>query len=399
MAIESYFFNAKLLNGKYDRVYTSKDITTYLDKIVGSGVFPTPSNCLQVYAGTGMKIYVRPGQGWINGHKLINTADYPLTIEAADVTLNRIDRVVFRVNNSERQMEIVVKKGANASEPVAPDIMRNDDLIEFSLATITINKRTESITEAMIRDTRLDSTVCGMVQGLIQQVGTDTLYKQWADAFDRYYNSAQKEFDDWFDNLKEKLATSTLLREYRQTFKTTDENTTKIPIEILNYLQETDILNVYVNGIRLLDSEYTNDEVEVTLANPLGVVGTPVEIVVYKSVDGKDAATVVGQVEQLQAEVTGLKNKTNMFKKNVSIPTGAWVRSGNFYAADITNLQIDENCMVNVNFALSSMAAAKNAEVQGTTTTKAGACTIYAKSIPSETLTCDYVVMRGEVLA
>lgn len=392
MALKYYFFNSKVTGGIHDRVYTSTDITSYLDKIVGSGVFPTPSDCLQVYAGTGLKVYVKPGQGWINGHKLINTADYALTLEPADVTLNRIDRIVFRVNNLKRLMEIAIKKGTNASNPVAPDIVRDDDIVEYSLAMVMINKRTETITDSMIRDTRLDSKVCGMVQGLIQQVGTDTLLKQWEDAFDRYYTAAQAEFDEWFDNIREKLTTSTLMREYRQIFETTQTDTTKIPITITQYLKDTDILNVYVNGMRLSDDEYTNTETEITLTKPLSVVGTQVEIVVCKSVDGKNAETVVGQVEKLQT-------KTNLLKKNVEIPVSAWTKAGDFYAADITNSQIDEKCMINVNFALESMAAAQAAEVQGTTIAKKSMCTIYAKRVPSKALVCDYVILRGEILS
>ena len=90
MSIYSYFFNAKQVEGEYDRTYTAEDVTSYLDGIVGSGVFPVPSDCLQVYAGTGMKVLVKPGMGWIDGHKIVNTADLEIEIDPADVTLNRM---------------------------------------------------------------------------------------------------------------------------------------------------------------------------------------------------------------------------------------------------------------------------------------------------------------------
>ena len=36
----------------------------------------------------------------------MNTADLEIAIDPADVTLNRIDRVVFRVNVDNREMEL-----------------------------------------------------------------------------------------------------------------------------------------------------------------------------------------------------------------------------------------------------------------------------------------------------
>ena len=54
MAINGYFFNAVLNNGTYDRVYNAENVTSYLDLLVGDGVFPNPSTNLQVFAGTSM---------------------------------------------------------------------------------------------------------------------------------------------------------------------------------------------------------------------------------------------------------------------------------------------------------------------------------------------------------
>ena len=65
MAVNSYFFNAVLNDGVYDRIYNAEDVTSYLANIVGNGVFPNPSTQLQVRAGTGMQVIVGAGSGWI----------------------------------------------------------------------------------------------------------------------------------------------------------------------------------------------------------------------------------------------------------------------------------------------------------------------------------------------
>jgi hypothetical protein len=36
------FFDAQLVDDEYDRIYTSSDFASYLDQIVGNGIFPNP---------------------------------------------------------------------------------------------------------------------------------------------------------------------------------------------------------------------------------------------------------------------------------------------------------------------------------------------------------------------
>lgn len=306
MAITYYFFDAKKVDGVYDRTYSAGDFSQYLDGLVGSGVFPIPSDSLQVYAGTGMQVKVKSGMGWIDGHKLKNDADLILNVDAADVTLNRIDRVVMKLDLLNRNMGIYIKKGSNASQPTAPTLERTDYVKEYSLATITINKQVTQISEAMIRDTRLDSSVCGMVQGLIQQVSTETLYKQWNDAYDKAMAEDRKSFDDWFADVKDSLSTAVMWQELKHIIITESTNVETVPIGISRYDDAVDILTVYVNGMRLSSSEYTSNATTITFTHPLTVVGTAIEIVVYKAVNGEGAETILGQVTQLQQDVVGL---------------------------------------------------------------------------------------------
>lgn len=284
MAIHSYFFDAQLVDGNYDREYYASDMARYLDGLVGNGVFPIPSNSLQVRAGSGMQVIVAAGMGWIDGYKLINDADMTLNIDNADANLNRIDRVVFRVNMTTRLMEIVVRKGNAASSPTAPPVTRSQDMIEYSLATITVNRQTQSISNSMIRDTRLDSDVCGIVQGLIQQVDTSTLFDQWTTAYDEQYETFSQQFDTWFTNLKNQVAGAKMMDEYRQRIVTTDANTKSVAISIPEYVHGVDVFAVYVNGMRMSHAYYTNDGTTITFTNTLDVVGTEIEFVVYKAI-------------------------------------------------------------------------------------------------------------------
>lgn len=307
MALKYGFFNSKLVDGVQDRLYNALDITSYFEKIIGSGVFVDPANSLQILASSGLEVICKPGKGWIDGFYLINDADLPITIDAADVTLNRIDRIVFKLDKINREMSIVIKKGTPASTPVAPEVTRTEEIKEYSLATITINKQQTTITQSNITDTRLDSSVCGKVACLIDHVDTSDLYAQWEDAYIRYYEESTKQFNNWFQDIKDTLATAVMLQQYESAYTTTEDNTTNIPINIANYTWGLDILEVYINGMRIVEpTDYVSDASKIVLTKPVSA-GAVINFVVLKNVDGTEAETVINQVGILNAEMAAIK--------------------------------------------------------------------------------------------
>ncbi len=275
MAINSYFFNAVLTDGTYDRVYNADDITSYLDLLVSDGVFPNPSTNLQVRASSGMNIAVGAGSGWINGHKMVNTTDLVLSVAAADVLMDRIDSVIFYVDYDERQMGIQVKTGTIAANPVAPELVRTDDRYEMQLATIQVNKQITAITTAMITDTRMDSDVCGYVQGLIQQIDTSTLWQQ-----------QQQMFDDWFNSIQDQFQEGKTFKKYEGVYVTQEAGEASFNVlDLVPYYSFAyDILEVYISGLHLNGNEYTITNNTVTLETPIEEAGVTVTFVVYKSV-------------------------------------------------------------------------------------------------------------------
>lgn len=249
MAINGLFFDAELVDGEFDREYSSSDFSKYLNQLVGNGVFPVPSTQLQVRASTGMQTIVAAGEGWIDGHKLINTADLILTHDPADALLGRIDRVIFFCDYTSREMGIEVKKGTNALTPVAPELTRNLTRYEMCLAEIPIPKQTTSITQSMITDTRPNSTICGWVAALIDQIDTSTMFVQWQTAYSDYYDQIKQQLDDFMETLTEELRVNTYVRQFEKTVEV-GSTIPYIYLDMEGYTyEETDIVNVYFNGI------------------------------------------------------------------------------------------------------------------------------------------------------
>ena len=294
MAIKSYFFNAQRdSQGIYDRMYNAQDFTNYLDKIVGSGVFPNPSTNLQVMASSGMNIIVKAGSGWINGHKMVNSIDYPMTLANSDVLLDRIDRIIFYVDYSVREMGIAILQGTPATNPSAPAITRDETRVEYSLATIRVKKQATSITQANITDTRGNSSVCGYVQGLIQQVSTETLFAQWQDAFNTYYANVEQQLEDFMETLTQELRVNTYIKDFRKTVTLSQSDSKIVALDMQGYTYESsDVIFIFMNGLEGLENtDYLIDTSKTPVEVHLNFVGSAnltedVDIRVLKSVIG-----------------------------------------------------------------------------------------------------------------
>lgn len=193
MPLKSGIFNS--VNG--DRRYKAEDFARYFATFIANGVFPNPSTGFQVVEGGDMTVNLKAGQAWINGYYITNDADYNLTIEVADGVLNRVDRVVLQLNYLNREITPLVKKGTFASSPVAPALQRDADAYEIALADVYIGAGVLSVTQANITDTRLDSDLCGIVHGTVEQVDTTTIFNQYQSWYETFTTNKETEIDSW----------------------------------------------------------------------------------------------------------------------------------------------------------------------------------------------------------
>jgi hypothetical protein len=199
MAEECGFFNAEIgESGDYDRVYLAQTFAKYFASFIGNGVFVKYANKLQVISTDipSMAVQVSSGQGFCNGYWYENTDTKRLTVEVADGLLSRKDIVVLRWGASERAMWVDIVKGEPSSAPKKPEIKRTQDYYDLQLAVIDIPAGALAINQENINDTRPDSSVCGWVSGVVDQIDTTNLFAQFQNAF-----------DIWFEQMKGQLST------------------------------------------------------------------------------------------------------------------------------------------------------------------------------------------------
>lgn len=299
MAIKYGFFDS--VGG--DRKYNADDISSYFLSLISNGVFATPATCMQVVASSGMTVNVSPGWGFVRCKYIHNTTYESLTLEPANALLNRIDRIVIRLDPASRDITITVKKGEGAaSAPVPPELTRiSDGIFELSLAQITVNAGATAITQADITDERADTSVCGYVTGLIDQIDTTNLFAQFTAAF-----------NDWFGNVQDSVKATTVMYELMHHYETATDDESEIEIGIPSFNYALDTLNVFVNGLKLvagIDYTLNSDHDGIILAKALDVIGTPIDFQVLKSDDITEAESIVGDFQQLAMQVQALQNR------------------------------------------------------------------------------------------
>ena len=185
----SGFFNS--VNG--DRVYNADQMSGIFEGLITDGVYESVGNKLAVQPSSGMTIQIATGRGWFAKRWVDNTTPHLIVLEAADVTLNRWAAVCIRVDTTEsvRNAAPYIKYGEYATNPSKPTMTRTETVKEYCLAYVHIKAGASAITAADITDTRADTSLCGWVTGLIEQLNSTTLWTQWTALFNEWFSGLQ----------------------------------------------------------------------------------------------------------------------------------------------------------------------------------------------------------------
>ena len=181
MSLTSGFFDSF----NEDRKYNSLQLSSIFDGIISDGVYATYGDYFLVSPVSGMGIKVGTGRAWLDHTWTLNDADYPLTVEDAEVVLKRIDTVVIEVDrsNSGRINRLRILKGTPASEPVAPTLTKTGTLKQYPLADILVKPNATAIVAADITN-RIGTADLPWVAGIIDHVSAEELVQQWRTEFD-----------------------------------------------------------------------------------------------------------------------------------------------------------------------------------------------------------------------
>lgn len=182
------------------REYTADEYAEYFRMVLTSGIYNGGTN-LQAYSkGTSMSVDIKDGFACINGYLYKVQGGVSVKLATADVTYDRIDRIVIRWDKREesRYIKAMVVKGTPSANPVAPAIKREGEIYDLSLAQVRVKAGTSYVVSADITDERLNTTVCGLVNSLVQ-ADTTEIFNQFKAWYDLKIPEFEKQWTKWFD--------------------------------------------------------------------------------------------------------------------------------------------------------------------------------------------------------
>lgn len=342
---KSSFWNAELVgydaqnNPIYDKEFYAEDFSAFVASFVGNGVYPNPATNLQVMSlDSNMVLTVDIGKAWMLGRFYQNTEQVKLTLSPADGVLHRIDRVVLRMNYSARDITVQVKKGTLASTPVAQSLQRDADIYEFALADVSVRAGSIKIVTSDITDQRLNTQLCGVATGVLQQVDTSEIFRQYKAWFDTKVIEYGQNFSQFEQSQKDMLAN------FVTQFKNSLDPASDVAIQ----------LNVKISEVKTTADKNTQD-------------------VASEKVKLRDAMKL---------------------KKAVVIPKIGWAFDAAIacYKCRITDSDITADTVVDVNIRLADME--KAGDLKGVTESFAGYVELYSDAIPTADLICDMKLQK-----
>ncbi len=169
------------------REYRASEFAEYFSRFLTDGLYTENGNAgLKVNVSNGLNINIDTGYAFVRGYMYHNDMVITKTLDAADSILDRIDRIVLRFDEVDREIKIIVKKGILSSTPVATNIEVTTSVKEMTLAQVRIRKGITTISANDITDERLKDT-CGLVQ-LLAEVPLNDLMEQWNTWFEGRQN-------------------------------------------------------------------------------------------------------------------------------------------------------------------------------------------------------------------
>lgn len=170
-------------NPIYDNAADAEILQKLRQREIKDGVYPDDSTYLQVMSNNDMTVTVKAGYAHIQGVQVWMKEDVILTVEDADLNVDRIDRVALRLSLVEREVTLIIKKDSTSLTRIAGQVW------ELGLADLHVAKNNAEITQAEIDDLRPSPTACGVVSGLMQ-VDTSTIFNQYMTWWETQQNTA-----------------------------------------------------------------------------------------------------------------------------------------------------------------------------------------------------------------
>lgn len=309
MAIKSGFFDAESFDAQTiegqtilvpDRAYSPSDMNDYLKSLVtDNGIILQYARTFSIEKKTDdyitpeeaaehpncFKLVVHSGAGRIRGHYVTNDGDIAIFVPHGSVDGGRWDNIILRLNYSARDIELkllVGTAGAPSTDvlhihgDVFPATSQEDNpnrYYDLVLANISIPAGATDVANIQVRSLAGNKIYCPYITHVIYTEGGQNAALQ---AIDDLLDQYSANFAAWFATLTENIEVSTTINQ-KKAFYNSGNGWDLNDIDGYTYSCDDDnnprdVINVFYNGLKLREEEYTISSAGILRLNNVNTV-------------------------------------------------------------------------------------------------------------------------------
>lgn len=128
------------------REYTASEFAGYFAKVLTNGVYTDPDTGTMGLKVTmdRLRATVSKGYAYIEGYAYENDSELSFDLSKSDNVLDRIDRIVLKLDITNRKINLILKEGRMGSQPKPPELVNLGSVIEIPIAQIKVSKNADS---------------------------------------------------------------------------------------------------------------------------------------------------------------------------------------------------------------------------------------------------------------
>lgn len=168
-----------------ENLYGQDDLNRYYSNMFENGVSIIDGAMTMKVSANNTDIEVEEGFAIVEGFYLYNDSIKTISISRNN-DYDRIDRIVIRLDLSDKKVSIEHKQGAAGSNPQPPTLQRDNLIYELSLAQVKVPKSGTIV----VTDERFIKALCGAIRPK-NYTELNDMMEGFSDEFERWFNNQQ----------------------------------------------------------------------------------------------------------------------------------------------------------------------------------------------------------------
>lgn len=201
----SRFYDRRAGDADGEYQYPSHEFAEYFAKFLTNGVYTQGGEMGLKVTMSGLTATIGAGFAFVRGYMYAHEAPLKtLTLQKASTVagLDRIDRIVLRLDVSARTITAELKTGTASSSPTAPSLTNSSGVVEIPMARVLVKANTSTGT---VTDERVPVSSLIEIPYADMRAEFSQFIAEREGLSDTQLADMESEFDSWFNAIKSRI--------------------------------------------------------------------------------------------------------------------------------------------------------------------------------------------------